>query len=254
MRGAAFSKPGIFPSGPAVTPLSLIQSRALSMSRARCSGLWPFFSGNSWSSFRKSPVGSVLSSSPLPLLRSQFKTESTSFMRSSGDRWETGTLPSLSKVGTSLSPLKGAIFRLRTQSRALSISCALDSGLWPFFFGSSWSSLRNSPRGSVRSSSLPLFLNQFRAESKSFSRCSGVRRDILRLSIFLKGSGMSSGSSVLTELFRIQSKAASSSRARCSGVWPAFFGSSWSSLRKSPEGSFTSSSLPLLRVQFKAES
>ena len=228
------------------TPLLRIQSRAPSISRARSSGLWPRFVGSMESSLRKSPVGSV-ASSPLPLLRNQFRASSRSFDRCSGERRATNDEPTLSKEGNSST---GSDPCPLIQSSVASISRARSSAVWPRFFGSIESNLRNSPVGSRIPSSLPLLRNQFNVSSKSFARCSGVRRDMGMLPAFSKRF-ITSSSSGDTPLLRIQSRAPSISRARSSGVCPRFRGSIESTLRNSPVGSMISSFLPLLRSQFK---
>ena len=201
-----------------LTSLLRIQSMAPSTSRARCSGVCPFFFGNMASILRKSPVGSLTSSS-WPGFLNQLRESSRSFALSSGVRRDIGAAPNLSKPGmTGSSSVPGVTPSFRIQSRARSISRARSSGDWPFFLGNIWSSLLNSPVGSVRlSSSLPLFLVKFKASSRSLPRCSGVRLVEGTLPNSSNPGMLPSGLGV-TPLLRIQSIAPSISRDRCSGV------------------------------------
>mmetsp|Transcript_13677 Transcript_13677/g.33072 ORF Transcript_13677/g.33072 Transcript_13677/m.33072 type:complete len:221 (+) Transcript_13677:2526-3188(+) len=86
--------------------------------------------------------------------------------------------------------------------------------------------------------------------SKSFARCSGVRRETWKDSS-LSNSGISVDSSGITPEFLIQSMKPSISLARSSDVCPRFLGSSLSNLRKFPLGSYLSFfPFPLFRAQF----
>ena len=163
---------------PGETSLLRIQSKAPSICRARSWALWPRFLGNSLSSLRNSFVGSYRSSFfLLPLLRIQFTTLTRSFVRCSGERRESGNVPSLSNEEMPLST-SGLAGILLIQSRCPSSSRARWSGFWPCLFGSKESSFRKSPVASVDSLSFSLFRTQPKVSSRSLALCSGVRREI----------------------------------------------------------------------------
>ena len=249
-KNPSLSNDAIWSSISGLVPLLLTQSKAPSMSRARSSAL-PSFLGSIESNFRNSPVGSVRSSF-VPLLRNQFKASSRSLDLCSGVRRDIGAIPTFLKPSRTTSS-SGETLLFRIQSNALSISRARCSDVWPFFLGKSVSILRKSPVGSFLSSSFPLLRNQLKASSRSFARCSGVRREIgTESSLSKEGSGSSSSSP--TFLLLTQSRAASIWRARWSVFWPPSVGKVESNLRKSPVGSGESTSLPLLRIQFKLSS
>ena len=144
--------------------------------------------------------------SSVPLERNHLRVFSRSFALCSGVRRETEIDPSLSKEGSCSSLEPTPVFL--TQSRALSISRARASGFSPRFVGSIASNLRKSPVGSLTSSFFPLLRIQFKVSSRSFDRCSGVRRAIGVDPSFLKSlkASLSPGD---TWLFRIQSSAPS---------------------------------------------
>mmetsp|Transcript_7515 Transcript_7515/g.11611 ORF Transcript_7515/g.11611 Transcript_7515/m.11611 type:complete len:255 (+) Transcript_7515:214-978(+) len=198
-------------SSSGVTPTFLIQSIVPSISRARSSGDCLRLAGSIWSIFLNSPVGS--SDSGLPW-RIQVRMSSVSFFRASGVRREIGMDPTLLKAGESSSDV-GFTPLLRIQSSAPSISFDLSSGVWPFFFGNSWSIFLNSPVGSRLS--LLLLLIHVNTLSVSFCLSSGVRFEI-GIECNLSNFGGNSSSSGDTSLFLIQSMTPSMSRALASGV------------------------------------
>ena len=114
-------------------PLLLIQSKAPSISLARSRGVCFFFLGSIWSILAKFPEGSSLGFRPFLI---QFITSFRSFIRSSGVRRVTGIEPRV-LMGSALSSGSSILSDgERTQSKALSISRALSSGLCFFVFGS----------------------------------------------------------------------------------------------------------------------
>ena len=191
---------------------------------------------------RNSPVGSIRSSSR-PWQRIQFKASSRSLARSSGLRRDSGTEPILSKDGISGSISVDKPWLLN-QSSFSSISLARFLSLLPFFLGRIESSFRYSPVGSFRSSSSPLCLIQFKISCKSLARSSWLRREKGIDPIVSKGGMTSSSFSGWMPLFRIQSRALAISSALSSGVWNALRGKVESSCRKTPSGSYASSSFP----------
>ena len=200
----------------------LIQSNALSISRALSWGLCFDFFGSIWSSLANSPVGSSLGFLPP---RIHVITVSRSFFLSSGVRRVMGIEPVFSNPGGRSSSLRVGPL-LRTQSKAPSISRARSLGVCFFFRGSIWSILRNSPVGS--SSALRPFRIQFITSFKSFVRSSGERRVTGTDPSFCIGMVVSSGASTVGE--RIQSNALSISRALSRGVCFFVRGSIWSIL------------------------